>query len=113
MQQFGEISEAELLQWQKFPDFIRNDRCFSSFQLEAKHQFDEKASLVGHKENAGSTGDPNHTCCTTLKHLLFAFVWIIAAWHLLTVKEKALRKFDIAINAQHPYHGKTTQCYKR
>lgn len=106
MRQSGVISEAELLQWERFPEFIRNDRCFSSYQMEAKNHFDEKVSLVGDKLDTDSLGSSNRSHWNTLKHLVFAFVWIIASWHLLTVKEKALTKIDMAINANSTDHGK-------
>lgn len=107
MRQCDEISEAELLQWEKFPSFIRNDRCFSSYQTKTKNNFDEESSLVGENQNVIFSSSSSYTNWTSLKHFLFAAVWVIAAWHLLTVEEKTLSKFDIAINAKHPYQGKT------
>lgn len=45
--------------------------------------------------SAGGSGQSNFT---VMKHMIFALVWAFVAWHLLTVKEKNLPKFDIVAN---------------
>lgn len=107
MRQSGEISEAELLQWEKLPDFIRNDGCFSTFQAEAKHLTGESTCLVG--DNAEKKSISSFSPWNTIKQILFALVWIIGAWHLLTVKERVLHKFDVSIDVQHTKGNQTDQ----
>lgn len=103
MKEFGEISEIQLLQWEKFPELIRSDKCFSLFQTEAKYAAEENACLVADKnEKVSST---SHSYWKSLKHVIFALVWTIAAWHLLTVKEKVLHKVQVAVDAQHSQGG--------
>ena len=107
MRQSDDISEVELLQWEKFPDFIRNDGCFTVFQAEAKHLTGENTCLVG--DNGDRNSISSSSPWNVLKQIIFALVWIIGAWHLLTEKEKVLHKFDVSFDIQHAKGNITVQ----
>lgn len=102
MNEFSEISEVELIQWKKFPKMIQSDKCFSLFHQEAKCAAEEICLMADKSEKVSLT---SHTHWKSLTHVLFLLVWIIAAWHLLTVKEKILQEFQVAVDAQHSQGG--------
>lgn len=49
----------------------------------------------GIKDGADQNGSSQFT---TIKHIAFAMIWAFVAWHLLTVKEKNLPKYNIAVD---------------
>lgn len=70
------------------------------------HSIDEEASLMTNEKNNGMHSEikspskgKNHL--NLLKQVVFSIVWLISAWHLLTVKEKIPHRFDISLDSHH------------
>lgn len=114
--------------WSKFPKSIRNDPCFSAFREEFESangnlletfidfiRFFLKIVAFFHTADAftvknellkpqnigeiqGSADGNGQNKFTVVKHLVFIMIWSFVAWHLLTVKEKNLPKYDIVAN---------------
>lgn len=59
----------------------------------------EKNNPKLHSEMKSSSKRRNHL--NLLKQIVFSIVWLISAWHLLTVKEKILHRYDISIDSHH------------
>lgn len=55
-----------------------------------------KPQIIGEtNELADRNGKSNFT---VVKHIVFTMIWAFVAWHLLTVKEKNLPKYDVVAN---------------
>lgn len=55
-----------------------------------------KSQRNDESEDAAQPNGSSHF--TVIKHIVFASIWAFVAWNLLTVKEKNLSKYDIAVD---------------
>lgn len=119
------IDDDILSVWSKFPASIRNDPCFSAFRDEFEgangKSFDmlidsikfvlktiaffytAESCTVRNEllkpqtidETKAAADQNGQSKFTVVKHIAFTLVWAFVAWHLLTVKEKNLPKYDV------------------
>lgn len=52
------ISEEAILQWEKFPELIRNDKCFVAFRAEFERLQGKKSNIDKWTDVLKSTGHP-------------------------------------------------------
>lgn len=126
MPQSISVSDDEFSAWKKFPAIVQNDPCFSAFRDEIEgnllaiyisiisnllHFFAIFSAKVGEISVQNELLQPQVEKVLTkrattkfdwMKPIIFVMIWAFAAWHLLTVKEKNLPKYDVLVHFNQP-----------
>ncbi|XP_055295146.1 P protein-like [Sitodiplosis mosellana] len=106
------IASEEISLWQNLPSPVQDDVCFSAFRDQVQKEKtlaidvdgsvgDEKLLMETRTESKEKIETMKKKGKSKWKYVIFFAIWLMSAWHLLTVKEKILIKHDILMDAKH------------
>lgn len=107
------FTSEELVVWEKFPDIIRRDSCFmdlnhgkskiSPWQIDENKPsilfiiLDSDSGSKVEQSLLGKTQRQRTRPSNKWKYIVFMLIWLLSAFHLLTIEEKVLIKHDLVL----------------